>query len=160
MRDRLQPARQELDRHEDRREEQRQEDRQLHERRGLQRPEAHRHAGRPQQPDDVDEGGERVEREDVDAVSADLHPCEHRDRGQDERGHRPPADRADPVAEQDAAPVGRRHHQAPREAGLEVADDPEAGENSCKCGRLKKHEDELERRVPDGELKARDVVHP
>ena len=39
-----------------------------------------------------------------------------------------------------------------REAALEVARDPEAGEHAAERGRLEQHEDELERGVAAGEV--------
>src|SRR5262249_22566411 len=43
-------------------------------------------------------------------------------------------------------------------AGLEVAGDPEAGEDAAEGGRLEQHEDELEGGVAGGEFKARDFA--
>ena len=58
------------------------------------------------------------------------------------------------VAEHDPAAVRRREQQPPREAALEVAGDPEAGEDAAERGRLEQHEHELERRVAVREVEA------
>jgi hypothetical protein len=53
----------------------------------------------------------------------------------DDRQHRgrdePAAERGDRVAEHDPGPVRRCEQQSPREAALEVAGDPEAGEDTA-----------------------------
>ena len=79
---------------------------------------------------------ERVQPEQVDAASADVHPHGERDRGQDGDRDDPAAERGDRVAEDDPAAVRRREQQPPREAALEVAGDPEAGEDTAERRRL------------------------
>ena len=59
-----------------------------------------------------------------------------------------------------AAAVRRGEQEPPREAALEVARDPEAGEDAAERRRLEEHEDELERRVAGREVEARDVRRP
>ena len=59
------------------------------------------------------------------------------------------------VAEHDPGPVRRREQQPPGEAGLEVAGDPEAGEDAAERRRLDEDEAELERRVARLEVEAR-----
>ncbi len=57
---------------------------------------------------------------------------------------RPAHERGDGVADHDPAAVRGRQQQPPREAALEVAGDPEAGEDAAERRRLEQHEDELE----------------
>ena len=62
------------------------------------------------------------------------------------------------VAEHDPAPVRRGEEQPAREAALEVARDPEAGEDAAERGRLEQDEDELEGRVAGRVVEAGHVL--
>ena len=143
------------ERHVHRREEEHQEDRHLHHRAGLHRAEPHRDAGRPEHGGEVDEERERVEADEVDAAAADVHARDQRDHRQHGRRDQPAAERGERVAEDDPDAVRRRQQQPPREAALEVARDPEAGEDAAEGRRLQQHEDELEGRVAGREVEAR-----
>ena len=101
---------------------------------------------------------ERVETEEIDAAAADIHPHGERDRGQDRGGDEPADERRSGIAEHDPAAVRRGEQQPPREAALEVARDPEAGEDTAERGRLQQHEHELERGVAGREVEARRVA--
>ena len=141
---RVDPALEQHERHVDGREEQQDEDRRLHQRPGLHRAEAHRDPACPEQPADVHDDRERVEAEQVDAVPADLHVRDQRDDREQDRDEAPAQQRRERVAPDDPAAVLRRDHQPPREAALEVARDPEAGEDAAERRRLQQHEDEHE----------------
>ena len=65
------------------------------------------------------------------------------------------SDRGERVAEHDPAAVRRGEQQPAGEAALEVAGDPEAGEDAAERRRLQQHEDELERRVAVREVEPR-----
>src|SRR5215203_6634154 len=158
--DGVDPAAEQAERHVYGREEQQHEDGRLHDRPRLRRPEPHRDAARPQHPCDVDEDREPVHAGEVDAVAADLHPDGERHDRQDERDEQPPRKRRDRVPRDDPAPVRRRHEQAAREPALEVARDPEPGEDAAERGRLQQHEHELESRVPARVVEAGNVAEP
>ena len=87
----------------------------------------------------------------------DVHPGDQRDDGEHGRRHDPAHERRERVAEHDPGPVRRREQQPAREAGLEVARDPEAGEDAAERRRLEQDEAELERRVAGREVEARHV---
>ena len=91
------------------------------------------------------------------APAEDVHPEDERDDREHGRGHRPADERRQRVAEHDPGPVRRREQQPAGEAGLEVARDPEAGEDAAERGRLDQHEAELERRVAGREVEARQL---
>src|SRR5439155_22977306 len=63
------------------------------------------------------------------------------------------------IAEQDAAAVRCREHQAAHEAALEVARDSESGEDARERRGLQQHEHELERRVAGRKVEARNLRH-
>ena len=67
------------------------------------------------------------------------------------------ASAAERVAEHDPRPVRGREQQPAGEAGLEVAGDSEAREDTDERGRLDQDEAELERRVAGLEVEARQV---
>src|SRR2546426_5544500 len=149
------PALQQIERNVDRGEEEEQENGHLHHGRSLLGAEPHRDACCPERPREVEQEGKRVETEQIDAVAADLHACKQRD-DRDDRGNGEPANESrDRVAEQDAAAIRRGDHQATHEAALEVARDPEPGENARERRRLQQHEHELKRRVARRGVEAR-----
>src|SRR3954452_19500722 len=143
-RDAVNPALQQRQRHVDRREEEHHEDGELHHRAGLHRPEAHRDAGGPEHGREVQQHGERVEPDQVAPAPPDVHPDGQRDDRQHRRRDHPAAEGRQRVAKDDPDPVRGRQQQPPRKAALEVARDPEAGEDAAEGGRLQQHEDELE----------------
>ena len=155
----IQPL-QQRQRHVDRGEEEHEEHGHLHDRAGLHRPQPHRDAGGPRGGGEVDHDRERVEPEQIDAAPADLHPHGERDRGQDRDGDEPAPEGGGGVAEDDAAAVRRRQQQPPREAALEVACDPEAGEDTRERRGLDDDERELKRRVALREREARRARDP
>ena len=103
----MNPAAQQRQRDIDRRKEQDEEDRELHDGAGLHRAEPHRHACRPEQSCDVEQQRQRVEAEEIDPVTADVHADRECDHGQDRRGRHPAADRRGCVAQHDPGPVRR-----------------------------------------------------
>ena len=145
--DGVQPAAQERERHVDGSEEENQEDRQLHHRPGLDRPQPHRNAARPEQRREVEDEPERVEGDQVDAVAPHVHVRDQRDAREDADGERPPAERRERVADHNCAPVRGRDEEPAREAVLEVARDREADEDALERRRLEQDEHELEGRV-------------
>jgi len=154
------PALKQLQRHVHGREEQDQEHRGLHDRPGLDRLEPHRDPAGPEQECEVDDHRQREEADEIDAVALDPHPREEGDAG-DHRGRDQPAQHgADRIAGDDPAPARGRQQQPPGEAVLEVARDPEAGEDTPERGGLEEHETELEAGVSGGVVEALDVAQP
>ncbi len=142
----------------DRGEEEDQEDRELHQRPALDRAHPHRHPGGPHRRRDVDQHREGVEADDVDAAAVDVHPGDEGDDGQHRPGDQGADEGGDRVAGDDPVAVGGGEQVALGESGLEVAGDPEAGEDSAEGRRLQQHEDELEGGVAGREVEARDVA--
>ena len=159
-RDALDPAVEQLERNVDRREEQDQEHRHLHERRGLDRAEPHRDPAGPEEAAEIHESGERVQAEEIDGSSTDVHADGERDHGEHHRDEQPADERRERVAHDDPAAVGRREHEPLREAALEVARDAEPREDAAEGRRLQEHEHELERRVTRREVEARVPAPP
>ena len=98
---------------------------------------------------------ERVETDDVDRAAADVHARDSATMVSSAADHRPADERGDRVAEDDPAPVRCREEQPPREPVLEVAGDPEAGEDAAEGGGLEQDEAELEPRVAARVVEAR-----
>ena len=140
------------------REEQHEEDRHLHDRACLHRAQPHGDAACPEDRRRVHDCGEHVQGGEVDAVSSDLHADCEGDRGEERGGDEPAAECGRRVPDDDAGAVRRREEKPPREAGLEVACDSEAGEYAAERGRLEEDEDELERGVPLREVEPAHVV--
>src|SRR3954454_20270541 len=157
-RDAVDPTFEERERDVHGREEEEDEDRHLHHGERLLRAQPHRDTGRPERPREADEQTECVEADEIDAVAADLHPhCERNNRNDDDH-RRPARQRRRHVTEQDAAAIRSGEHQPPHEPALPVAGNPEAREDSRERRRLQQDEDELERRVPERKVEARDVA--
>ena len=126
----MDPPLQQVERHVDRREEEQDEDGHLHDRKRLLGAQPRRDARRPQRPGDAEQEAEGVEPEEIDTVAADLHAREKR-HARDDGDHAQPADQTrDGVADHDPAALRRSQHQPAHEAGLEIAGDPEAGEDA------------------------------
>ena len=132
----MDPAVQQVERHVDGGEEERHEHGCLHQRPGLDRPEPHRDAARPEKAHLVEDDREPVEPEEVDPVPAHLHARCEPDRRQDRGEHRPADEGCEAVAEDDPGALRRGDEEPAGEAPLEVARDAEAGEDPAERGRL------------------------
>ena len=82
-RERVDPPLEKVERHIHGREKEKEEDRHLHERAGLEGPEAHGDPGRPEHRGHVHEEPEQDEAEEVDLTAEHLHAHEQRDHGHD-----------------------------------------------------------------------------
>ncbi len=152
--DRVDPPSEQMPRDVDGGEEEEEEDRHLHQRRRLQAAEAERHAGGEEQAGDVDDRGERVHPEHVEAVAADVQADEQPDQGDDGDRDRGANQRDDPVAEDERTAVGGGEQQPAAEAELEVGRDREAAEDAAERGALAEDEGEDERGVAGAVVEA------